>query len=82
MSRAGRPLAAAHRAVKDASSTGTDAGAIVGATSQVLGCSSEVARQLLQGVVGVSPLKTAGSSTTVSVDMFGYVAFALKNELF
>ena len=54
---------------------------VEGGIAKLVGCSAPVADQLLRGEAGSTPLKMARSSVDITVEMYSYMAFALKSEL-
>jgi len=72
--------AALQQAMQEEAASPKEAAGLV-VRAELHDCSSDVARQLLQETAGSSPLKTVGSSASITVDMFSYMLFALKSGL-
>ena len=80
LSREGPPTAYAQAALFAAQEADTRDG-LEPAAAEFATCAPEAARQLLQGRAGSFKLKSSVGSASCTVDMYNYMAFALKSDL-
>ena len=80
LSREGPPTAYAQAALFAAQEADTRDG-LEPAAADFATCAPEAARQLLQGRAGSFKLKSSVGSASCTVDMYNYMAFALKSDL-